>query len=111
MYASKNPVAFVMVHFPDTPPLFSVQSPRNLDTVAANKPFTVRVKINNLQSGNFVNSATNYYAAPAQVNSDGVLVGHCHIVIEPIDSLTTTTVTDPAKFTFFALSAFICPVD
>jgi len=76
-------------------------SPKNGDTIAANQAFTVSMAINNLETGNFVNAAANYYAAPAQVNSDGTLIGHSHIVIEQLQSLDQTTPTDPQKFAFF----------
>jgi hypothetical protein len=50
--------------------------------------------------GNFVNPATNYYSAPQQIQN-GQVVGHSHFVIEKIDSLTSTQVTDPTTFAFF----------
>lgn len=57
-----------------------------------------------VQSGSFVNATSNYYSAPANTNAAGVLVGHSHVVIEAIDSLTTTQPTDPTKFAFFKVS-------
>lgn len=76
-------------------------SPTNLDTIKANTSFTVQLGINNLETGNFVNADENYFAAPQQVNSQGNIIGHSHIVIEAIDSLTSTSLTDPTKFAFF----------
>jgi len=35
------------------------------------------------------------------VNGQGNIIGHTHIVIEAIDSLASTTLTDPTKFAFF----------
>ncbi|CDR48264.1 RHTO0S16e04830g1_1 [Rhodotorula toruloides] len=46
-------------------------------------------------------SRVNYFAAPQNVDQNGVIIGHSHVVIEPIDSLTTTTVSDPTQFAFF----------
>jgi len=57
--------------------------------------------INNLQTGAFVNAQANYFAAPAQVNSGGTLIGHSHVVVEQLSSLSQTTPTDPTKFAFF----------
>lgn len=57
--------------------------------------------VRNLVTGNFVNAASNYYSAPQQVDDSGNVVGHTHIVIETLDSLTQTTVTDPTQFAFF----------
>ncbi|BGP26676.1 hypothetical protein JCM10295v2_005629 [Rhodotorula toruloides] len=76
-------------------------NPKNLDTIPPNQDFTVQMAINNLVTGNFVNAQQNYFAAPQNVDQNGVIIGHSHIVIEPIDSLTTTTVSDPTQFAFF----------
>jgi len=97
-----NPTIMGMTLAENKLPSAKFQSPKNLDTVQAGKPFTVKIAISNVQTGFFSNSATNYLAAPAQVTSDGTLIGHCHIVIEMIESLTSTTVTDPTKFVFFS---------
>lgn len=54
-----------------------------------------------VQTGNFVNPQTNYFAAPAQVDGSGTLIGHSHAVIEEIDGLDSTTPSDPREFAFF----------
>lgn len=59
------------------------------------------MNVKNLELGNFVNAASNYYSAPQQVNSEGNIVGHTHVVVEQLSSLTQTTPTDPTKFAFF----------
>jgi len=76
-------------------------NPKNGDTIAANQEFTISMAISNLETGNFVNANANYFAAPAQVNSDGVLIGHSHVVVEQLQALDQTTPTDPTKFAFF----------
>lgn len=48
-----------------------------------------------------MNAKQNYYAAPAQVDGNGVLIGHSHVVVEKLTSLTQTEVTDPNVFAFF----------
>lgn len=57
--------------------------------------------IKNLETGNFVNAQANYFAAPQQLNGQGVIKGHSHVVVEKIDSLTSTQVTNPKQFAFF----------
>ncbi len=76
-------------------------SPKNTGTVAANTNFTVKMRIKNLETGNFVNAEENYFSAPQQLNAQGVVVGHSHVVIEKIASMTSTTVSDPTVFAFF----------
>lgn len=75
--------------------------PKNGDTVASNQAFTITMAVSNLETGNFVNANANYFAAPAQTNSDGVLIGHSHVVVEQLSALDQTTPTDPSKFMFF----------
>jgi len=99
--AGCNPTIMGMMIAFNQLPSARFQYPRNLDTLPAGKPFTIKVAINNLQTGNFVNPQTNFFGAPSQVNSDGIQVGHSHVVIEPMDSLTGTSMTDPTKFIFF----------
>jgi hypothetical protein len=75
--------------------------PPNGGTVQANTAFTVQLAIKNLDTGNFVNAEQNYFSAPQQVNSAGLIIGHSHVVIEALSSLGQTDVTDPTKFAFF----------
>ncbi|EUC53823.1 Ran-binding protein, putative [Rhizoctonia solani AG-3 Rhs1AP] len=48
-------------------------APKNLETVAANKAFIVKMAVKNMEMGNFVNPQTNYFAAPQQLNGQGVI--------------------------------------
>lgn len=57
--------------------------------------------IKNLETGNFVNAQQNYFSAPQQLNGQGVIKGHSHVVIEQLESLDQTTPTDPNVFAFF----------
>jgi hypothetical protein len=77
-------------------------NPPNGAVLPANTAFTVDMAINNLVTGNFVNAQQNYFAAPQQLDGDGVILGHSHVVIELLeDGLAQTTVTDPTRFAFF----------
>lgn len=75
--------------------------PKNFDTVAPNKAFTVKMAIKNLATGQFTNAQNKYFAAPQQLNKQGIILGHSHVVIETLKSLTQTDPTDPTKFAFF----------
>jgi hypothetical protein len=57
--------------------------------------------IQGMETGHFVNAQQNYFAAPQQINAQGQVQGHSHVVVEALDSLTQTTPTDPTKFAFF----------
>jgi hypothetical protein len=75
--------------------------PKNGGTVAANTDFTIQMGIKNLETGNFVNANENYFSAPQQLNAQGIIRGHSHVVIEAITALDSTTVLDPTVFAFF----------
>ena len=57
--------------------------------------------IRNLATGHFVNAEENYFAAPQQVNKQGLIVGHSHVVIEKLAAIDQITLTNPSKFAFF----------
>ncbi|PPQ67395.1 hypothetical protein CVT25_005974 [Psilocybe cyanescens] len=63
--------------------------------------FTIKMAISNLETGNFVNAAENYFSAPQQINAQGIIRGHSHVVIEKLTSLDQTTTNDPTVFAFF----------
>ena len=75
--------------------------PKNGAVIQENQPFTIQMAISNLETGNFVNANANYFAAPQQVNAQGNIKGHSHIVIEQLAAIDSTTPTDPTKFAFF----------
>jgi len=57
--------------------------------------------VQNFQTGAFVNAQENYFAAPQQLNAQGQIIGHSHVVVEQLTALDQTTPTDPKKFAFF----------
>ena len=98
---SCNPAPMGSIPSTSNMPSAKFVSPANLATVPANKTFQVTLAIKNLDTGFFTNADTNYFAAPQQLNGQGQIQGHSHIVIEALDSLNQTTPTDPTKFAFF----------
>jgi hypothetical protein len=85
----------------DNMPSAKFTFPTNNAKLDANKPFTISVAITGFETGNFVNAQQNYFSAPQQLNAQGQIKGHSHVVVEQLTSLTQTTPTDPRKFTFF----------
>lgn len=82
-------------------PSAKFQFPVNMQDIAANTAFTIKMAIANMETGHFVNAQANYFAGPQQLNGQGQIIGHSHVVVEPMDSITQTTPTDPTKFSFF----------
>lgn len=80
--------------------------PVNQQVVGEKTPFTIKMAIKNLETGNFVNAQQNYFSAPQQLNAAGNVRGHSHVVIELVDSLTSTTPLDVTKFAFFKVKLF-----
>ncbi|KAI5118476.1 hypothetical protein M0805_003737 [Coniferiporia weirii] len=98
---SCNPAPMGVIAATTNMPSSKFTFPTNFGSIKANTAFTVSMAINNIETGNFVNADSNYYSAPQQVNSAGDIIGHSHVVIEQIDSLGSTTLSDPTKFAFF----------
>ncbi|KPV73464.1 uncharacterized protein RHOBADRAFT_45427 [Rhodotorula graminis WP1] len=122
---SCNAVPMGVIAAQNKAPSCKFTNPKNLDVIPPNQDFTITMAINNLQTGNFVNAQQNYFSAPqrptARASSSASLfhskacvsavdvsltapslrAGHSHVVVEQIDSLTSTAVTDPTKFAFF----------
>ncbi|ETW83270.1 hypothetical protein HETIRDRAFT_444640 [Heterobasidion irregulare TC 32-1] len=98
---SCNPAPMGIIAATTNMPSSKFVFPKNTDSIPANTSFTVRMALNNLQAGTFVNAQANYYSAPQQVNGQGAIIGHTHVVIEKLTSLDQTTPTDPNVFAFF----------
>ncbi len=98
---SCNPAPMGIIAATTNMPSSKFVFPTNNGKVAANTNFTVQMAIKNLETGNFVNANANYFAAPQQVNAQGNIKGHSHIVIEQLAAIDSTTPTDPTKFAFF----------
>jgi hypothetical protein len=98
---SCNPAPMGIIAATTAMPSCKFQFPQNFATIKANTNFTVKMAINNLETGHFVNANENYFSAPQQVNAQGQVQGHSHVVIEAISSFTQTTATDPTRFAFF----------
>ncbi|KAF8912910.1 hypothetical protein CPB84DRAFT_1700448 [Gymnopilus junonius] len=98
---SCNPAPMGSIPSTDNMPSAKFQVPKNGDTLQENTPFTITMAVANFETGNFVNAEENYFAAPQQLNGQGQIVGHSHVVVEQLSALDQTTPTDPKKFAFF----------
>jgi len=98
---SCNPAPMGSIPSSANMPSAKFTNPKNGDTIPANKAFTISMAINNLDTGNFVNAEENYFAAPQQLNGQGLIVGHSHVVVETLQALDQTTPNNPANFAFF----------
>jgi hypothetical protein len=54
-----------------------------------------------MQTGQFTNAQASYFFAPQQLNAQGQINGHSHVIIEQLSASGQTTPTDPTKFAFF----------
>lgn len=82
-------------------PRSKFKNPTNFSTIPANTNFTIEMVLNNLQAGVFTNAQKTYYMAPQQLNGQGILIGHTHVVIQPMGDFGDGAILDPATFTFF----------
>ncbi|THU90742.1 hypothetical protein K435DRAFT_596378, partial [Dendrothele bispora CBS 962.96] len=98
---SCNPAPIGVIPSVDNMPSSKFTNPANGGTVAANQEFTISMAIQRMETGNFVNANENYFAAPQQLNGQGQIIGHTHVVVEQLQDVGQTTPTDPQVFAFF----------
>lgn len=98
---SCNPAPMGVIAASTNMPSSKFINPKNTQTIKANTNFTILMALNNLQAGTFVNAQANYYSAPQQVNAQGNIIGHTHVVIQKLASIDQTTPLDPSVFAFF----------
>lgn len=98
---SCNPAPIGIIPTIDNMPSAKFTNPKNGDSIPADQAFTISMAIKNLATGSFVNAQENYFAAPQQLDGQGSIIGHSHVVVEALSALDQTQPTDPQKFAFF----------
>lgn len=78
-----------------------ITNPQPGDKLTSDTTFNVSVQTVHLKAGNFVNPTTNYYTAPQDLDNNGDIIGHCHVTVQDIGALDSSTPPDPSKFAFF----------
>ncbi|KAK1829340.1 hypothetical protein QBC39DRAFT_134713 [Podospora conica] len=78
-----------------------ITRPQPGDRLVANTTFEILVQTRNLHAGIQTNPAASYYTGPQDVDEEGYVMGHCHVVIEELGSLRTLVAPDPLEFVFF----------
>ncbi|CAG8801055.1 7445_t:CDS:1, partial [Racocetra persica] len=66
--------------------------------IEANTPFTIEVKVKNLETGFSSEQTTEFYTSPQELNDEGIIKGHSHIVIQ---KLNDEEVPDATTFAYF----------
>jgi len=98
---SCNPAPMGNIPSTDNMPSAKFVSPKNLDNIQENTAFTIQMAIQGMETGFFTNANENYFSAPQQLNDQGQITGHSHVVIEEIDSIDSTKPSNPTVFAFF----------
>ena len=78
-----------------------ITKPQPGDRIVANTTFDILIQTRNMHVGFQTNPAASYYAGPQDLDEDGLVIGHSHIVIEELDSLGPLAAPDPLDFVFF----------
>ncbi|KAJ7087546.1 hypothetical protein B0H15DRAFT_297476 [Mycena belliarum] len=100
---SCNPAPMGLIPSTDHIPSVLIYKPANMETVAANTAIDLQILVSNLKTGVSVNPATNYLSAPQQLDPNGNVVGHYHLVVEKLVALNSTVPMDPGAVTFFSI--------
>ena len=78
-----------------------ITKPQVGSTISSDTTFDIMVQTTHLTAGNFVSPTTNYYTAPQDLDGNGDIIGHCHVTVQAIGSMDSTTPPDPSTFAFF----------
>ena len=78
-----------------------ITNPQAGSQISSDTTFDIMVQTTHLTAGNFVNPTTNYYTAPQDLDNNGDIIGHCHVTVQDIGSMDSTTPPDPSTFAFF----------
>ena len=90
----------------DKIPTSKFVTPLNFDEICANTTFPITLAISNLASGWSADVFNNFYAAPQQLDADsGLIRGHAHFYIDPIEAYNSTTPVDPLGFVYAGLAS------
>jgi len=98
---SCDPAPMGVIPSTDHMPSAKFSFPTNFATIAADTAFTIKLEVQNFDTGFFVNAQKNYFAAPQVLNDGGLIQGHSHVVVQKLDSTQQTTPADPKVFAFF----------
>lgn len=95
-----NPAPIGLIPSTENLPSVKISSPRNGDILPSDSTFTVSVASNNFAGGFATNPGEAYMTAPQQLDRQGNIMGHYHLVIEQLSSFNQTTPTSPETFAF-----------
>ncbi|KAI8456655.1 hypothetical protein BY996DRAFT_4579351, partial [Phakopsora pachyrhizi] len=74
-------------------------SPKPKTKLEAKVDFQIEIAVRNIEVGFFTPPKTTYYLSPQQLNGDGLIKGHVHVVIQATDE--SDTPLDAQNFAFF----------
>ncbi|KAF7364040.1 hypothetical protein MSAN_01062700 [Mycena sanguinolenta] len=100
---SCNPAPMGLIPTVNNMPSVLITQPAKGATVQANTTFSLQLLATNLQTGVFTSFTSNFLSAPQQLNSAGLVLGHFHVVIDPLDALDSTFPTDSLDFAYFSI--------
>ncbi|CAG8487312.1 3488_t:CDS:2 [Dentiscutata heterogama] len=75
-----------------------ILKPTNDEQIKANKTFLVKIKVKNLNTGFFSDPNTEYYTSSQELDNNGLIKGHTHVVVQKLDDENPP---DPTAFAFF----------
>ncbi|KAG6546819.1 hypothetical protein Mapa_011672 [Marchantia paleacea] len=76
-----------------------IVKPKFGETIERNKKFEIKLKLKNLETGFFSDPNVQYYSFSQQLNNEGKIKGHTHVVIQRLDS--NSSPPDARNFDFF----------
>ncbi|CAG8581264.1 7733_t:CDS:2 [Dentiscutata erythropus] len=76
-----------------------ILNPTSGEQIKANKNFIIKIKVINLNTGFFSDPNTEYYTSSQELDNNGLIKGHSHVVIQKLTD--DENPPDPTTFAFF----------
>ncbi|KAJ7583252.1 hypothetical protein C8J56DRAFT_205185 [Mycena floridula] len=94
--AACSPIPIGLLPSPENIPSAKFSFPTNGVVIPEGTLFNVTLKLRNFAIGDI--ATATYISVPQQLNAEGKIIGHAHVVIELLQSLNQTNATNPNQF-------------
>jgi hypothetical protein len=74
-------------------------------SMESNKTFNITIQTTHLKAGILSNPEASYYTAPQDLDDQGDIKGHCHVVVQEMGNMTARAPPDPKNPAFFQANA------
>ncbi|KAG0149712.1 hypothetical protein CROQUDRAFT_289451 [Cronartium quercuum f. sp. fusiforme G11] len=96
---SCNPTPMGMIPSKQKMPSVKIKTPTPTQKIEVNTTFEIQLLVKNMETGFFSSPSNTYFLAPQQLNGDGYIKGHVHVVLQALRE--EDDAPDTSVFAFF----------